>query len=515
MTFKNFSIIIAGSLGAGKTTGALYLADKYDNQHLSFVDKIWVPILNERKLEINRRNLQVLGVELMSKMGPQKLVESLLREAVPKKNILIDDVRRGDVVGIIKDFCLGAFLIYIEADFNTRFPRLVARDNIKSEEEQLNAENFETELTIPELKLMADVVIHNNGDKNLFYSHLDQAMSIAERKFSSLKEHIGAKPLINSLRDNRVDYLTSTYASDIDTVAKVLGIDKSYLSVQVRVLLPFYNHSIIHNSSQSAEIYLIRDILTKLRNSLDKFEKTYLKHRLLNGIDRLPENLMVIDKGDNLIVKNNEKSFNIRFGIVDENIGFDIQDNLHYIHKRRSDTKFHFGLFLEEYQYPICYCAVSECDRKYQVYSLSNVIGHDISIEKVYVMTRAFGFTPLPHNMMSKFFDNVVKFIRYSNRVDQNYHDFLITALNPFLGFNGGIFLGSSFTPYATSPMEYRYNKNGLYFNRKTDLEEKTPQAYTTPSILWLARPLTTNARKLIEAIKCYYTISKEEYENG
>lgn len=333
-----------------------------------------------------------------------------------------------------------------------------------------------------------------------------------------LLNYIRPKPLINSLRDSRVDYLLSTYASDVDTVAQVLGIDPSYLSVQVRILLPFYNSNQIHLASPSSEIYLIREILAKLRRSLESFEVKYLHHKLNNGIDNLPADLQVFDKVNTLIVKNNEASYGIRFGLVDESIGFDIQDSLHYIHKRRKDTKFHFGLFLEGYNYPICYCSISKCDRIYQATSLSKVISEDIPPDNIYVITRSFGFSPLPHNMMSKLFDNTVKYIRNYHGyhgIDSNYPKYLITALNPFLGFNGGIFLGSSFTPYATCPMEYRYNERGLYLNRRSEIGEIINQSYPTPPIVWLARPLTTDARKKFENIKHYYIIDKNEYEGG
>lgn len=117
--------------------------------------------------------------------------------------------------------------------------------------------------------------------------------------------------------------------------------------------------------------------------------------------------------------------------------------------------------------------------------------------------------------MMSKLFDKAVKYIRNDHRFDSKYPKYLVTALNPFLGFNGGIFLGSSFTPYATSPMEYRYNQKGLYLNRRSEVEIIINQSYHTPPIAWLARPLTSKAGKKIEQIKYYYSIDKNEYEEG
>lgn len=184
--YKNFAFIISGSLGAGKTTAAAYISKKYGYQHLSFVEEIWKPILRERRLEINRSNLQQLGIELMNTKGPMKIVETLLDKAIPNNWILIDDVRRKDVVEIIKSLSLSVFLVYIDVDFNIRFPRLVERDNIKSEEEQLKAETVETETTIPELKQIANHIIINSGDLNTFYNSLDEAIIIAKKQIENL-----------------------------------------------------------------------------------------------------------------------------------------------------------------------------------------------------------------------------------------------------------------------------------------------------------------------------------------
>lgn len=182
----NFSFILSGSLGAGKTTAASYISQKYTYQHLSFVDEIWKPILRERKLEINRTNLQLLGVELMNTLGPTKIVKTLLDKATPYKRILIDDIRRKDIVEIIKGLSLDVFLVYIDVDFNTRYPRLVKRDKINSEEEQLKAEAFETEIAIPELKSIANYIINNSGDINSFYVSLDVAILLAETQFKNV-----------------------------------------------------------------------------------------------------------------------------------------------------------------------------------------------------------------------------------------------------------------------------------------------------------------------------------------
>ena len=44
-------------------------------------------------------------------------------------------------------------------------------------EEQLKAEAVETEITIPDLELIADRVIENKGDASAFFQILDEGIS--------------------------------------------------------------------------------------------------------------------------------------------------------------------------------------------------------------------------------------------------------------------------------------------------------------------------------------------------
>jgi dephospho-CoA kinase len=180
------AIILTGDLGAGKSTAAHYIATRYRYQHLSFVEKIWKPLLQQRNLPFTRSNLQLLGIELMNNKGPQEIVQLLLHQADPNRDIVIDDVRRKDVVEIFKEKCNKIFVIYLQADFETRYIRLVERDNVKSRKEQQQAEQVETETTIHELEGIADIVIKNVGNINDFYKQLDEAHNQAMIKFNKL-----------------------------------------------------------------------------------------------------------------------------------------------------------------------------------------------------------------------------------------------------------------------------------------------------------------------------------------
>jgi hypothetical protein len=328
-----------------------------------------------------------------------------------------------------------------------------------------------------------------------------------------LLPHKGAKAIIGSLRDSLVDEMVYGSASDIDTVAVVLGIDPNYLSVQVRLQIPFFS---IEELRDVKALALIRNILRKLRSSLAGFEEFYAEHRRQNGIDLLPISSKVVSREGRPHIEGNDTCFPINISSVDAAVGFEIQEHLHYIHKARADTAVHLGVLLDQRTYPICYCALSRCDRTYQVEALSAALGEQLSTDDVVVMTRAFGFTPLPKNLMSKLFDAVSGAVVKSG-VRARY---VITALNPFLGFHGSIFLGASYVPFATSPMIYKYSEGGLYRNRRAAGQTTVRQRYATPPILWLARAVgygrpQTNAQKRLEAITHYYEISEREYLAG
>lgn len=167
-------VVLSGELGAGKTTAALYLVESLGFEHLSFVDRIWLPILNERGLPPTRANLQVLGVELMETVGPVELVRQLLATARQPRGV-IDDARRVDVVEAIRRQADRPVRhIHLRADFGTRYPRLQARDGVRSEAEQRETEAFATEVTISQLEPIAEHVVDNVGSMTDLHRALSQ-----------------------------------------------------------------------------------------------------------------------------------------------------------------------------------------------------------------------------------------------------------------------------------------------------------------------------------------------------
>jgi len=316
--------------------------------------------------------------------------------------------------------------------------------------------------------------------------------------------------IIDSYRDKYIDNIIYSYASDIDTVAYVLGIDRNYLSSQVRLHVPWYSSAVL---TEQDGLLIIREILSHLKSSLSEFDVNYQVHRKLNGIDLIAGSAKVVKKRTEIWI---EDSSQIRpkvcFNEIPESFGIEIQKTMHYIHHARADTKYHLGLTLEKHIAPLCYAAFSDLDREYLLKAL-NVFLPDTcsSPQKVAVMTRAFGYNPLPSNMMSMLFSCS------ANKLKDEGYDYIITALNPFLGFRGSIFLGASYFPFATSPMKYIYDQNGSYLNRRNTKTDVVVQKYGTPPILWFVHPLKRRDLNIFENRNrnILYTITEAEYTNG
>lgn len=166
-------LVLAGSIGAGKSTAARYLAAHYRIEHRSFVQTIWVPILNERGLEVTRENLQHLGIELIRERGPARLVDELFDRLDATTSYAIDDVRSPSVFEYAKARLPECLLLYLDTSFDARYPRLQQRDGVVSVDEQRAAERMPTELGIEGLRGYAAFTVVNDGSQQEFEAALD------------------------------------------------------------------------------------------------------------------------------------------------------------------------------------------------------------------------------------------------------------------------------------------------------------------------------------------------------
>jgi len=155
-------LVIAGPIGAGKSTISSILADAYGFAHLSYVNLIWKPILASRGIPVNRHELQQLGAELMQEYGPTGLAKLIL-PFIPDGDFVIDDIRSPHVLNSLRSEILGLKLVFIVVGDGLRRQRAAERDRV-TVQDQLNAEGFSTESEIHQLAPLADYTVENNGN---------------------------------------------------------------------------------------------------------------------------------------------------------------------------------------------------------------------------------------------------------------------------------------------------------------------------------------------------------------
>lgn len=315
---------------------------------------------------------------------------------------------------------------------------------------------------------------------------------------------------IESLHDAAVDKWLSDADSDIATVAYVLGIDPHYLAVQVRLHLPFYEPRTI---AEREPLSVIREILQRISGRLRKLASIQKVHCDLNGTSLFGDGAYLeSSRGRLQVIDACCSEHSVHWSTIPAKFGESIQRDLHYIHSARTDTVLHAGLILSDHLAPFCYASFSDLDREYLANALVKAVDEAdlLDSHKVAVMTRAFGYMPAPKNAMSKLFDLSGKELFCRG------YSLIITALNPFLGFRGSVFTGSSFMPFATSPMKYKYDSFGNYLTRRRVGSTERSQRMQTPPIVWYVKPLKRSLRRKLEAgPPKMYAISDEEYSRG
>lgn len=193
----------------------------------------------------------------------------------------------------------------------------------------------------------------------------------------------------------------------------------------------------------------------------------------------------------------------LRFGDVDPEVGRRYQKRLHYLRAVRDDTAFHFGLFLDDAEWPIAYIAVSACDRQYLAAGLPV---DDYGIDQIVVLTRMHGLPGLPANGMSLLTKHVVRAVRQRTGARV-----MLTAYNPLLGFCGAVFRASAFSEFATAPVAYGYDARGEYVTRRMGRSVRFSELKTPPNVL-MARGLDSSSMRAFGAPKLLGRISEREY---
>jgi hypothetical protein len=314
------------------------------------------------------------------------------------------------------------------------------------------------------------------------------------------------KKLVESLRPpESIQNFLDTNEEWAQNRARQLSIVSKYVTTQALLHLPYYApEDIAENSSD-----ILRDIDVKVVSLGEDYGTAY--NRLHDDTEMSLITSEAILTGRNVLSLHEEANIlPVKFDVVPNYIADEINNRLHYIRSTRNDTVANFGLFIDKAETPYASVSFSRCKRGYQVDALNQATGLNLEPEQVLSMTRAFTFNNAPKNSMSKLFH------QSHNRIKQEFPDIqaIVTALNPYTGFEGGIFTGASYTPYALSPMEYWYDTNSYYVPRSKGVQLQKTE---TPPIIWLAHGVDKSTAKTIDnlAMDNIKHVTQDEYRKG
>ncbi len=172
---------LTGEIASGKGTVAEYIKKNYNGSIHRF-STILRDVLDRLYLDQSRENMQKLSTTLRKNYG-QDLFSKVISQDVKNdsaKVIAIDGIRRESDIEYLKKID-GFRLVYLEADLEIRYKRLIKRDE-NSDDQNKAFEQFkkdhrgESELQIKELKNIAGEVIDNNGIMESLYQQVDKIL---------------------------------------------------------------------------------------------------------------------------------------------------------------------------------------------------------------------------------------------------------------------------------------------------------------------------------------------------
>jgi dephospho-CoA kinase len=173
---------IAGEIASGKGTTAKYICEKYDGSSHRFSTALR-DVAARMYLQESRENLQKISTIFRENFFDD-ILSSVIAKDVENDNheiIAIDGVRRMADIAYLKKIP-GFKLVYIEADMEKRYERIVGRgensdDNSKTLEDFKKDHEREAERQIKDLKKQAEYVIDNNGDFENLYKQIDEIIN--------------------------------------------------------------------------------------------------------------------------------------------------------------------------------------------------------------------------------------------------------------------------------------------------------------------------------------------------
>lgn len=172
---------IVGEMGSGKGVVVKHAVQNYDAGAHKF-SQIFRDILDRIYIDQSRKNISTLSLILRKNFGEDVLAKSMYRDVQNDVHdiVVIDGVRRVEDIVFLRE--LSQFkLVYVDADIETRYQRLVARgenvgDATKTFKEFKRDHEADSDARIVDMKNYADYVIENNETYQKLYAQLDEVI---------------------------------------------------------------------------------------------------------------------------------------------------------------------------------------------------------------------------------------------------------------------------------------------------------------------------------------------------
>jgi hypothetical protein len=309
------------------------------------------------------------------------------------------------------------------------------------------------------------------------------------------------KIIIENCKQSDIDSAMQNWKRELLLISKEIGVPHEEVLKQVKLHIPLLTYHTVKNSSSIKFPNELKEILFKrFEGYLEKFN-TYLENS--GAIFFKNEESRISGKNIKIGQKN---LFNINFSEVSTDIGQYIEKHLHYLRVERKNVIARFGLFIGNNPFPICYMSFCTLDRYYKALGLAYALESKIKKLEVVNLARVYGFGRLPKNSISKLISWC------SDRFKQKRLKFIITAVNPLLGFNGSSMFGSGFRPFAFCPVDYVYNNEGVYISRRLSEVASERAKFDTPPNLLFVKGIGSEAIECIHKMKNVFQITSDLY---
>jgi hypothetical protein len=243
--------------------------------------------------------------------------------------------------------------------------------------------------------------------------------------------------------------IISPYATDLVEVSNHFKCSLERIQRQFLLHAPYFEESTILTGVAFSKSSKMHDILQSRISNYNLAESSY---RDSIGIQHL--NLC-----DNLI---NTDCDDVIFKDVTYQAAEVIEGRLHYLQFFRKDSSFRFGLFVKDADFPFAYASFSLCDRSYLASAINSFLNFEVNVGAILNICRIFVADGAPKYSVSRLLSLSIK------ELTRRKFDLFITAVNPYLLFNGHAIKSSSFSVFASSPVSYNYNGLGIYTPRRS-----------------------------------------------